>query len=176
MEDAMMNAGGDDAMMMEDTQPLVETVSKKPSDKWGKFTDSNFSEKHLNEETKKIRTSSSFITLANICKMYVGIAFVSTPKSVQQAGLYGFIICVVYVIVSTIISVYILLKARNRFKREEIIDICDLGAKLYGEWLRPWLEVLIVVTNAIALIMYTMFFGFVSDQLMCKTFQVAECH
>lgn len=64
---------------------------------------------------------------------------------------------------TTIYSVYILLKARNRFKREEVIDICDLGALLYGEWLRPYLQVLIVTTNVIALIMYTMFFGFVSD-------------
>jgi len=55
------------------------------------------------------------------------------------------------------------------------VDICDLGAKLYGEWLRPYLQVLIVTTNGIALIMYTMFFGFISDQLMCKTFHAAEC-
>jgi len=116
------------------------------------------------------------MTLANVCKMYVGIAFISTPKSVAQCGIYGFIVCVVYVVLSTIYSIFILLKARNRFKREEVVDICDLGAKLYGEWLRPYLQVLIIVTNGIALIMYTMFFGFITDQLMCKTFMAAECH
>lgn len=159
---------------MEDKAPLL-TTSEKPSDNWQRFTDSNFSEHHLNEKNKKIRTSGAFTTIANVCKMYVGISFVSTPKSVMQSGLYGFLICVLYVVISTLLSVYFLVKARNRFKRDEIIDICDLGAKLFGEGLRPWLQILIVLTNAICLIMYTMFFGFTSDQLLCKTFEVTEC-
>ena len=63
------------------------------------------------------------MTTANLMKMYLGIAFISTPKSIGEAGLYGAIIGFVYIILMNIFSVYILLKARNRFKRETIVDI-----------------------------------------------------
>ena len=146
-----------------------------PSDRWPTYTDSSFDARHLTPKQKKNRTSGTFITLANICKVYVGIAFISVPKSVQQAGLYGFIIPFFWTVISTIFSVVLLVKARNRFKSKDIVDLTDLGAVLYGEGIRPWLQVLLILTNSIALIAYTMFFGFTSDQLLCKTFKVAEC-
>lgn len=71
--------------------------------------------------------------------------------------------------------VYILLKARNRFKREDIVDICDLAVALYGEWIRPLMAVLLITTNSCFLMAYVMFLGTQSDQLMCKTFKAAEC-
>ena len=65
--------------------------------------------------------------------MYVGVAFISGPKSISQAGIYGAIVGYIYAMISTIFCVYLLLKARNRFKNDyKIVDICDLGAKLYG--------------------------------------------
>ena len=71
--------------------------------------------------------------------------------------------------------VYILLKARNRFKSVEIVDICDLASALYGEWIRPIMAILLIATNSCFLMAYVMFFGTQSDQLMCKTFKAAEC-
>ena len=82
----------------------------------------------------------------------------------------------IYIIAQTIFCVYLLLKARNRFKREYIPDICELGAKLYGDWLRPWIQALLVATNSCFLMCYCMFIGFNIDQLACKTFEAAQCH
>ena len=91
--------------------------------------------------------------------MYVGIAFIAVPKSIEQAGIYGSIVGFVYIVVMNVFCIYILLKARNRFKRDEIIDICDLAARLYGEWTRPFLGFLLIATNSIFLMAYIMFFG-----------------
>jgi amino acid permease len=107
--------------------------------------------------------------------MYIGISFISVPKSVREAGIYGSIIGFIYVAVANIFSVYILLKARNRFKRIEIIDISDLSAVLYGNWSRPILATLLILANGLFLLAYVMFFGVQSDQLVCKTFKKREC-
>jgi hypothetical protein len=56
--------------------------SSKPSDKWGRYTDSKFSEKHLTPQAKKVRTTNWLLTAANIIKMYVGIAFIAVPHAV----------------------------------------------------------------------------------------------
>jgi amino acid permease len=118
----------------EDEAPLLN-----PSDRWKPYTDSHFSERHLTPREKQFRTSGAFATIANLTKMYVGIAFVSGPKSISQTGVWCAIIGYVYIIAQTIFCIYLLLKARNRFKREEIRDIGDLGSKLYGDWIGPWL-------------------------------------
>ena len=107
--------------------------------------------------------------------MYVGIAFISVPKSVSQAGLIGSIVGFMYIVAINIWCIYILLKARNRFKREEVIDICDLSAKLYGEGTRPIMSVLLIATNAFFLMAYVMFLGTQTDQLVCRTFRAEEC-
>lgn len=107
--------------------------------------------------------------------MYVGIAFIAVPHAVAQAGLVGAAIGFVYILVMNIFCVYILLKARNRFKREVIVDICDLASRLYGDWIRPLMAILLVSTNACFLMAYVMFLGTQSDQLMCKTFKATNC-
>ena len=107
--------------------------------------------------------------------MYVGIAFISVPKSVSQAGLGGAVVGFAYIVAINIYCIYILLKARNRFKREEVIDICDLSAKLYGEGTRPIMSVLLIATNAFFLMAYVMFLGTQTDQLVCRTFHAEEC-
>ena len=91
--------------------------------------------------------------------MYLGIAFLTVPKSISQAGLYGAIVGFFYIVLINVFCIYILLKARNRFKNEVVIDICDLAALLYGEWTRPLLGFLLVATNSIILMAYIMFFS-----------------
>lgn len=126
-------------------------------------------------QTKSKRKSTFVLTTANLIKMYIGISFISVPKSIEETGLAASVIGFIYVIVMNIFCVYILLKARNRFKRQEIVDICDLAAVLYGDWLRPYMSALLVATNGIFLMAYIMFFGTQSDQLMCKTLKSREC-
>ena len=88
-----------------------------------------------------------------------GISFIAVPNSVSQAGLYGAIVGFIYIATMNIFCVYILLKARNRFKQERIVDICDLAARLYGDWIRPFMAILLVATNSIFLMCYIMFLG-----------------
>lgn len=79
--------------------------------------------------------------------------------------------------VSIIFCTYLLLKARNRFKSDyKIVDICDLGAKLYGPGIKPYISVVLVATNTAYLMAYCMFLGVSVDQLLCKSFKVTECH
>lgn len=110
--------------------------------------------------------------------MYVGIAFISTAKPIQQAGLYGSIIGFVYTIVQTIFSVYLMLKSRNRFKnlKKPIVDIGDLAMVTYGPAMCVFLQIILVLLNGLILSAYNMFLGFTTDQLMCKSFKVMKCH
>ena len=130
-----------------------------PSDNWSAFSDSVLSTRHLTEKDKLIRTSDQILTSANISKLYVGIAFISVSKSISQAGIYGAIVGFAYVLAVNLYCVYLLLKARNRFKNDKIVDLCDLAVKLYGEKARVWMSIILVLTNALYCICYVLFFG-----------------
>ena len=91
--------------------------------------------------------------------MYVGIAFIAVPHAVAQAGLVGAAIGFAYVIFINVFCVYILIKARNRFKRKEIVDICDLAVVLYGDKVRPLIAMLLIATNGCFMMAYIMFMG-----------------
>jgi len=60
----------------------IAQPSGGPSNNWPGYTDSAFSTKHLNKKSKKLRTSPWILTVANLIKMYVGIAFISSPKAI----------------------------------------------------------------------------------------------
>jgi len=122
-----------------------------------------------------MRTSSTILTAANVTKMYVGIAFISVSKSISIAGIYTSLLGFVYVLSVNLYCVWILLKARNKFKNDKIVDICDLAAKLYGESARKYMTFLLVSTNTLYLMCYEVFFGSQIDQLMCTTFHIGEC-
>jgi len=92
--------------------------------------------------------------------MCLGIAFVSVPKSISQAGVFGALVGGVYVVLVNVFGMYLIIKARNRFKADDtIVDICDMGAKLYGEGVRPVITVILVTCNFTFLMAYTMYFG-----------------
>ena len=119
-----------------------------------------------------MRTSNPIITSANIAKMYLGIAFLSSSKCIAQAGIYGAVIGFTYVVSINLYCVNLLLKARNRFKYDKLVDICDLSEK---RWTRPLVSVVLIVTNVTFLMCYSIFFGTEVDQLVCKTLGYAEC-
>lgn len=129
------------------------------SNNWQPYTDSKFSEKHLTKNTRKKRTSGALPTIANLIKLFVGIAFISVPHSISECGLIASAVGFVYIMAQSVFCVYLILQARNRFKTKEIIDICDLGVELYGPFMRPLMGTLLVTTNCLFLICYIMFFG-----------------
>ena len=91
---------------------------KAPSDDWSEYSDSVLSSKHLDERDKANRTSTTALTAANVAKMYVGISLIAVSKSISTTGIYASILGFVYVTMINMYCVYILLKARNRFKKD----------------------------------------------------------
>jgi amino acid permease len=85
-------------------------------------------------------------TLANICKLYIGIAFLSVPQGFAEAGIYGALIGLAYILIINCFTTYLLVKARNKFKQEQIINLSDLADKLFGPKAKHLTEALIVVT------------------------------
>lgn len=108
--------------------------------------------------------------------MCFGLGFISVSKGISQAGIIGGVIGAIYVTYLNLFTSYLIIKARNRFKDDPlIVDVCDLGVKLYGDWVRPIIILTLVGTNFSFLVAYTMFMGTTSDRLVCKTFKVREC-
>lgn len=135
-----------------------------------------FSQRHLTPGAKRQRTSNSFLTLVNLIKVCIGISFLSVSVGISQAGIYGAFVGSIYVLIVNVFAQYLIVKARNRFKKDEtIFDICDLGAKLYGEGLRPFLTILLVANNFTFLMAYVMYFGTQSDKISCRSIKAREC-
>ena len=137
--------------------------SKTPSDDWPKFTDSDFDKRHLTPDAATYRKSPWYLTIANTAKTYLGIAIFNSPKSVSQAGIYGAVIGYLYIAIINIFSMFLLLKARNRFKRERIVDFGDMGRRLYGNACGIFLRIIFILTNCLFLTAYTMVIGVTSD-------------
>jgi len=115
------------------------------------------------------------ITMANLCKLKFGIANLAAAKYISDAGIYGALIGFTYVLSINLYCIYLLLKARNRFKNYRIKDICDLSVILYGEWARKWTAAIIVCSSSLLLIAYVKYFGTELDKLFCTTLKVAQC-
>ena len=110
--------------------------------------------------SESIRTSSTLLTAANIIKMQIGISFISISKSISMVGIYASFIGFFYTILINIWSVWLILQARNKFKNDhQIIDICDLSVKLYGEKARKYFAFLLVVSNCLFGMAYEVYFG-----------------
>jgi hypothetical protein len=131
-------------------------------------------EKHT-EPHKDIRNSSLMTTLANITKMYVGITFIAGSKSISQAGIYGAILGFSYCVLINGYTVWLMVKARNRFKNQRVVDIGDLAGHLFGDTARSGMKWFLAVNNTLFLSVYVLYFGTQMDQLMCKTFEVSSC-
>ena len=91
--------------------------------------------------------------------MYFGITVISVSKAIQRAGIYTSIVGFVYIVTINIYTVYLLLKARNRFKSKQITDICDLTAELYGESKRKYMIAALVGCNIRFLVLFLIYFG-----------------
>ena len=111
------------------------------------------------------------MTTFNFVKVCIGISFLAVPKAIAQGGIYGALVGGTYIFVTNWFAVYLLVKARNRFKKDEMInDITDLAARLYGEGYRWIFTFVLFSCNMLFLMCYVMFFGDIFDILVCKKF------
>lgn len=81
----------------------------------------------------------------------------------------------IFVTFINIYCVYILIKARNRFKHRRVDDIVDLCVILYGEKSRVYMQIVLFSSNMMYLVFYEIFFGTQIDQLVCKTYRIYSC-
>jgi hypothetical protein len=131
-------------------------------------------EKHTGSH-KDLRSSSYLTTVANVTKMYVGISFISGSMPISQAGLYGSIFGFIYVITINMYTVWLMVKARNRFKNQRVVDIGDLSALLFGESTKGYMKGFLAANNTLFLSVYVLYFGTQIDNLMCESFQIMSC-
>jgi hypothetical protein len=129
------------------------------SDAWSSYSNSVLSDRNLSPDQKRDRTSTMVFTSANVAKVYVGITLISISRSIADVGIYPAIVGFVYVCLMNMYSVWLILKTRNRFKNDNIVDITDLAAKLYGEKYRGYMVFALVGTNFAFLSSYSLFFG-----------------
>lgn len=84
------------------------------------------------EEMKEIRTSGNFLTFVNLLKSQIGIGSLCFARFVGDSGVAASIVGVVLQGFFNIYCVWLLIKARNRFKKDKIATLNDLGYKLFG--------------------------------------------
>ena len=85
-------------------------------------------------------------TIANVCKLYIGIAFLGVPQGFADAGIYGALFGLLWILCINCFTTYLLIKARNKFKLEPIVNLGDLADRLYGSNAKLATDILIVVT------------------------------
>ena len=130
----------------------------------------------MTEWDRRHRKSSHRLTAFNLVKLCLGITFLSIPKAIDQAGVFGALIGACYTTMVNIFAVYLLIKARNRFKSDRnLVDFVDLGARLYGESARVWFLLMLFFCNVFFLMCYVIFFGEQLDIIVCKEFEARKC-
>ena len=71
--------------------------------------------------------------MANLLNYFIGITIISMPHAVSKVGFIGGIIGISFLTVLSLASAYLLIKARNRYKRERVRDLVDLARVTYGD-------------------------------------------
>ena len=80
--------------------------------------------------------------------MYIGIALVASPKAFSEVGFIAGVIGLAFVNVLSLGASYFLLKARNRYKKHNIIDFSDLGAVCYGPKMKLFCQTVLLLASA----------------------------
>jgi len=94
-----------------------------------------------------MRTTDPVSSQFNMLNMYIGIALIALPKAVSEVGFIAAIVGLVFVNLISLGASYFLLKARNRFKKQRIIDFPDLAAACYGPKMKKLCEWILILTN-----------------------------
>ena len=105
------------------------------------------------------RTSSTCATFFNLFKTYTGIAALSYARFIANTGVITAIVGVCISVILNAYSVYLITKARNRFKKEKIESLIDLGVKIYGEGVELPMVIIQMFGALMYLIPYSKFFG-----------------
>ena len=110
-------------------------------------SESQLSMRHLSEGGKAMRTTDPVSSQFNMLNMYVGIALIALPKAVSQVGFVAAGLGLVIVNLISLGASYFLLKARNRFKKQRIIDFPDIANVCFGPATKRFCESILILAN-----------------------------
>ena len=100
--------------------------------------------------------------------MYIGIALIALPRAVSEVGFIAAIIGLVFVNLISLGASYFLLKARNRFKKQRIIDFPDMANACYGPKMKKVCESILILTNTTFAMAQGMYLGGQADLFACN--------
>ena len=121
----------------------------------------------MSSEQKEVRTQGSMAAQTNLNKMFIGIALVAFPFSVSWVGFVAAALGVFILAFISLCSSYMLFKARNRFKSQTIVDFADLGYACYGEKMRLFCQVILMVAQLSFLTAYMIYLGEQASLVAC---------
>ncbi len=99
--------------------------------------------------------------------MYIGIALIALPKAVSEVGFVGALVGLVIVNLISLSASYFLLKARNRFKKQRIIDFPDIALVCFGPMTKRFCESILVMANFSFAMAQAMYLGGQADMFAC---------
>lgn len=102
--------------------------------------------------------------------MYVGIAIIAFPYTVHWVGVPIAIMGVLLLASCSLLSAYMLFKARNKYKRQHIIDLPDLGYVCFGEKMKFFCQLILVVTQISIDLAYLIYLGEQAEIVVCDLF------
>ena len=144
--------------------------SKSPISAFGMTnaeSESILSMRHMSEDGKAMRTTDPVSSQFNMLNMYVGIALIALPKAVSEVGFIGAIIGLVIVNFISLGASYFLLKARNRFKKQRIIDFPDMANVCFGPATKRFCETILILANCSFAMAQGMYLGGQADLFAC---------
>ena len=144
--------------------------NQSESDGSGGNNTSDFSTRHMTKEQRAVRTSSYGYTFANVVKLFLGIAFLNPPQNFASVGVYGSIFGMTWVLILNLVSTWMVIKARDRFKYNDVRNLSDLVFLCFGETAKYATDVLVFLVQFAFLVGYCIFFGNEADQLACNSF------
>ena len=123
-----------------------------------------------------MRTSNYDESQTNMLNMYIGIALVAAPKAFSEVGFVAGILGLIFVNIISLGASYFLLKARNRYKKQRIIDFSDLGSACYGPRMKLFCQAILLLASASFLMAQGMYLGGQADLLVCDVLdRPTEC-
>jgi len=105
----------------------------------------------------------------------VGITLLVIPQNFAMYGFYTGALGMVIVWALNSCSTYLIIKARNVFKRQEITSVSDLAVACYGDKAKLPMDVFVIIIQFSFLFAYNIFLGDQLDQILCKILMVSEC-
>ena len=130
-------------------------------------SESQLSMRHLSEGGKAMRTTDPISSQFNMLNMYIGIALIALPKAVSEVGFVGALVGLVIVNLISLSASYFLLKARNLFKKQRIIDFPDIANVCFGPMTKRFCESILILANCSFAMAQAMYLGGQADLFAC---------